>query len=159
MVPKYGEVFSEERVGSAPDDKARLVIFKRKLDLESRYRSVQLEISLDGNKINDLVERSYFIVDVTPGEHEISAVVPMMKRPVNSMVLFGEKSISSTFEQGEIYFFHYEVDAAPLVRDYSEMDPAAEYQGFNGVNFSIVTEEIALLKISDCWYFEGLVPE
>ncbi len=159
QVPRYGEAFSEDLLAEVPEDRARLIVFKRRKDLEARYRSVQLEVKVDGSKVSDLVERTFFVLDIEPGEHEVSASVPLMKRPVSAPLLFGEKLLQLNFEAGEVYFLQYQVDAEPLRKDYSSLDPAAEYQGFRDVTFAAVGRGLALKRIKDCWAFEGLVPE
>lgn len=154
---KLGPVYSEKVVLdklNQSKNMALLVIYKYGVNATNFYAGRNVEILIDKVNVGDLDEKTYIVKEVTPGEHEINAIVPFMQRPTNAMIKFGKKTIQQNFQANTVYYINYNIDAEPIGKQFNYYGVAQgtheAIQKTNKVTFSVMDKERALSQLSYC---------
>jgi hypothetical protein len=155
-IKPFGEYYSDSSINPiklSNLDKAIVIIYKKGVNATNNYAGSNVEIELDNVNVGDLDEGTYFILPVSGGEHEISAIVPFMQRPINAMKKFNKKTITKQFVKGEVYYLNYKINAEPMTKTLVFYQYSADYentQKTNSVEFLFVDSIVAKKEIMGC---------
>ncbi|MBW8192719.1 DUF2846 domain-containing protein [Neiella marina] len=147
--PELGGFFSVDDFEGATDGRARIVFLKHGENALPNYAGSNVEVSVNGQWIGELYEKSYFVYDISPATYDLTFSVPLLERPIIGMHLFADKHVKLKVEANKVYYIHYEVVAEPPTEvwtgEYYELS-----QSFTGVGVFPIEAEQAHPILFEC---------